>query len=300
MILPHLLLVSVTLAWAGPGPAGLSELREGQRVSGFTAQALYLGAAGRPAGARFLHRSGMPVDVLFFASVPHISLYARSLPISERGEPHTLEHLLLGKGRVGKAMNALMDMRLGNHTAGTYSDMTLYSFHTAAGPEGFYELLERYLGALLHPDFTDEEIRREVANFEAEPGEDGSLRLEEKGTVYNEMVSTMEKGDAVNYYDQVGRLVYGPAHPLARNQGGAPKEIWDMTPRDIRRFHEDNYHIGPNMAFITALPLSWSAEDFLARFDAMLERLEPSSSTRRYRELPPFAPAGEGEIRVGA
>ena len=51
---------------------------------------------------------------------------------------------------------------------------------------------------LLHPDYTDEEIRREVMNWGVsdEPG-GKALRLEEKGTVYQEMVSTYTHPDQV-------------------------------------------------------------------------------------------------------
>ena len=43
-------------------------------------------------------------------------------------------------------------------------------------------------------DYTDEEIRREVRNYGVtENPVDKTLRLEEKGTVYNEMVSSMDR-----------------------------------------------------------------------------------------------------------
>src|SRR5262245_26436794 len=154
---------------AGPaaGPERLASMKEGERIGRFRAQAIYLNHLDRPVGGRFVHENGMPVDVLFFASVPQVSVYAKTLPVSEMGEPHTGEHLLIGKGIVGQYLNLLLDMRLADHTAGTYPDHTVYQFHTVAGADGFYELLEAYLGALLHPDFTDEEIRREVAHIAA-------------------------------------------------------------------------------------------------------------------------------------
>jgi Zn-dependent M16 (insulinase) family peptidase len=281
------------------GPAALAGYAQGQSVSSFTVKALYLNASDEPMGARFIHASGMPVDVLFFASVPQTSIYFRTLPVSESGDSHTLEHLLLGKGRVAKYMNSLMEMRLGEHTAATYSDLTNYQVRSAAGPEGFYELLEAYLRALLKPDFTDEEIRREVANFEAVPEDGGRLRLEEKGTVYNEMVSTMEKAEAVNW-DRLGRLIFGPEHPLARNQGGRPDAIWKLTPADIRRYHDANYHFGPNMELVAALPMDWSAEAFLKRLDEMMRRIEPQSAARSYPSLPKPTPALSTDIQIGS
>ena len=294
----RLLLLMAPLAWAGSGPSAFSDLKKNQNVSGFSTQALYLNASDEPMGARFVHPNGMPVDVLFFASVPQVSLYARTTPVSEKGEPHTLEHLLIGKGRIGKYLNSLLRMRLANHTAGTHQDLTNYQFYSSAGPEGFYELLEKYLQALIKPEFTDEEIRREVANLQVAEDSKGKLLLEEKGTVYTEMISSMEKPGSVNW-DQLGRMVFGPEHPLARNQGGKPAAIRETVPKDIRRFHDANYHLGPNMPLIAALPLSWSAGDFLSRLDKIFKRIEPHLSTRTYTVVPPFQSLPAPEIRIG-
>ena len=50
------------------------------------------------------------------------------------------------------------------------------------------------MNALLHPNYTDEEIRREVRNFGVtENPADKTLRLEEKGSVYNEMSSSFSR-----------------------------------------------------------------------------------------------------------
>ena len=59
---------------------------------------------------------------------------------------------------------------------------------TVAGNDEFWPVFENHLDAMVNPDYTDEEIRREVRNFGVAREPDGSLRLEEKGTVYAEMV----------------------------------------------------------------------------------------------------------------
>src|SRR5258706_388043 len=83
----------------------------------------------------------------------------------------------------------------------------------------------------LTPDYTDEEIRREVRNFGVDKADDGTLRLEEKGTVYNEMVRTYEAADTVLNRTML-QLVYGSQHPLAYESGGYPDAIRTMTPQD--------------------------------------------------------------------
>src|SRR2546423_13262543 len=160
-------------------------LTEGKVVNGFRAEAVYLNDSDKPFGARFRHaRTGFTLDFLQIQSVPQVFAWANSFPVSERGEPHTQEHLLLGKGNVGRAHSSLEGMSLAGSSAFTQQWRTCYHFHTAAGPEVFYKLFESQMDALLHPDYTDEEIRREVSHWGInENPSDKSLHLEEKGTV---------------------------------------------------------------------------------------------------------------------
>src|SRR5262245_37253207 len=165
-------MVSASTLGRPRGPDGLKGLRPGEPLHGFTAQALFAGLAGSPMGARFVHRTGATVDVLFFASVPQVSIKVPSVPVSDRGEPHTLEHLVLGKGASGKYLEMLLDMRLALSSAGTDVPYTTYQFRSAAGAEGFHEVLAQYLTTLVRPDFTDEEVRREVAHLGVVDGPD--------------------------------------------------------------------------------------------------------------------------------
>lgn len=303
-----LLPVSLGIAW---GFAELANLQEGGELAGYRTESLYLDAAGEPMGARFLHPNGMIVDLIRFASVPQVSLNFGSLPTSDMGEPHTQEHLLLGKGKVGAYLNSLISMSLARHTASTPSELTNYQFYTAAGKETFYDLLRAFLGALIKPDYTDEEIRREVAHFGvAEYLGSGSLRLAEKGTVYNEMVSWMEKRDWVNWYQLSPRL-FGEKSPLALNQAGDPDAIWRLTPEDIRRFHAANYHFGSNLELIAALPPDYSGREFLEELSDIMDAVEPAAAKAKpgcrpsdddeclpYARLPGFHPGGK-DILIG-
>ncbi|MFH2204750.1 MAG: hypothetical protein ABIJ96_16675 [Elusimicrobiota bacterium] len=284
---------------------------EGQNVAGYRVQSLYLDAEGEPMGARYVHPNGMVVDILRVASVPQVSLNVGTLPTSDMGEPHTQEHLLLGKGKVGQYFNSLISMSLGAHTAATHQELTNYQFNSAGDKETFYRLLRQYLRALILPDYSDEEIRREVAHIgtETDAGT-GKLRLEEKGSVYLEMISSMEKAQWVNW-EQLKRQLYGAGHPLARNQGGAPDDIRRMKPADIRRFHAANYHFGSNLSIIAALPPDYPQAEFLTRLSAVMEELEPAAVKAQpgcrpgggecgaYASLPPFAPAEGAPIVIG-
>ena len=286
-----------SLAYAA-GPSDLASLKEGQTLGPFRTVSLYLDSSGAPKGARFQHPRGALVDLLFFDSVPQISIAFHAPPDDERGTPHTLEHLLLGKGSAGRKLNTLIPMRMGQYTAGTSNDITNYQFSSAAGPKEFYELLDVFLGALIRPDFTDEEIRREVAH-DVVLEEKGHLNLEEAGTVYTEMVARMEQPLEI-IWDQLGRMMYGQNHPLALNQGGEPDQIWNLSPGDIRAFHAAHYHLDSRMEMIAVLPRSWSAEDFLTRLDQTMLQVEPQASTAPVAALPPYEPLKARAIHIGS
>ncbi|MFH1724819.1 MAG: hypothetical protein ABII00_09380 [Elusimicrobiota bacterium] len=306
-----------TQAAAEPALADPRDFTKDAEIEGYRVISLYLDVQGQPMGARFRHGNGMPVDIIRVPSVPQVSLNVATPPDSDKGEPHTQEHLILGKGKTGIYLNSLFSMSLADHTAATYADVTNYQFHTAADKETFYRLLHQFFKALIRPDYTDEEIRREVANLGVvEDPKSGLLRPEEKGTVYNEMVSTMEKSDSVNWY-QMTPLIFGKDNPMARNQGGLPSAIREMTPRDIRRFHRIRYHFGSNMALIAALPASYPFREFLSRLNGVMKAVEPEAldaapgclprtgggtgeRCARYPAIPPYKPAKGAPIVIGS
>lgn len=275
-------------------------LTEGEVVNGFRTEAVYLNDSDKPFGARFRHaRTGFTLDFLEIQSVPQVFAWVNSFPTSERGEPHTQEHLLLGKGNVGRARSGLESMSLAVSSAFTEQWRTCYHFHTAGGPEIFYKLFESQMDALLHPDYTDEEIRREVSHWGVSEDANKRLRLEEKGTVYQEMVTTYERPDSL--LDRAeSRMIYGADHPLALSAGGWPAAIRQMKAEDIRKFHADNYHLG-NMGMVASFPQEMPLAQALRRLDEILNRLEPKQEQRRYpseADLPAPKPAPVGQIEL--
>jgi Predicted Zn-dependent peptidases, insulinase-like len=287
-----------SLLSAGP-EVPYSEVTPGKIVDGFQAAALYLNDSGQPMGARFKHRkTGFTLDLLQIQSVPQAAIWVNSFPTSDMGEPHTQEHLLLGHGNKGRAVASLEGMSLAVSTAFTEQWRTVYQFNTSAGPEVFYTLLQRKLDALLHPDYSDEEIRREVRNFgvTANPA-DKSLRLEEKGTVYNEMTSSSSQPRS-RVFRTLAKAIYGPAHPLAYNSGGEPSALRKLQPADIRKFHAEHYQLA-NMGMVAAFPKEMAIAGILQELDALFTRLEPEPAGRRFQaeeDLPPPAPAATGSI----
>jgi Zn-dependent M16 (insulinase) family peptidase len=283
------------------GSTGLENLSAGKVVNGFRTANIYLNGADQAIGGRFVHaRTGFVLDYLQIQSVPQGFIWVNSYPTSDMGEPHTQEHLLLGKGNIGRSVASLENMSLASSTAFTEQWRTSYQFHTAAGPDVFYKLFERKMDALLHPDYTDEEIRREVRNFGVtENPADKTLRLEEKGTVYNEMVSSFDR-PAYRLYRAIDQALYGKSHPLSYSSGGLPSSIREMKAEDIRKFHRDNYHLG-NMGMIGSFPKEMPLGDLLNKLDAILNRLEPDAGKWKFMteaELPAPPPAQPGKIQI--
>ena len=294
-----LFLAAASAGSAQRADVSYASLAEGQTLNGFRAAAVYLDSAGQPMGARFVHRkTGFTLDLLQIQSVPQAFIWVTTYPTSDMGEPHTQEHLLLGKGNKGRDLASREAMELVTSSAFTMQWQTCYDFYTAAGPEVFYGHFERAMDALLHPDYTDEEVRREVRNFgvTANPA-DGRLSLEEKGTVYNEMVTSMDQANR-RLYRATGVALYGASHPLAYNSGGQPEALRVLQPADIRKFHADHYFL-ENMGVVASIPKEMKLAPALQAFDAILNRLQPQASSRPVMteaQLPAPKPAPAGRI----
>jgi len=302
-IRPVVLLVVVLWMGLSVGATQLAELQENQVVHGFKTLNLYENASGEVMGGRFLsERHGFLIDLLMIESVPQAFMYVKTPPTSSMGEPHACEHLLLGKGNRGRYVAAQEDMSLSRSSAFTSQVRTCYHFNTIAGPETFYEILEAKLQALLHPDFTDEEIRREVCHIGVtEDPETGELYLEEKGTVYTEMISSFEK-PWYYYGGESNRLVYGDNHPLYNNSGGDPDYMRDMTAEDMWNFHKETHKLS-NIGMIASIPSKISVDDFLVSCNELLGRCEKFEA--KYEkvgisaiEYPPTQPAPEGTVSI--
>lgn len=281
----------------------LENLKPDEHVNGFTAKAVYENASGDATGARFIHeKQGFIIDVMQIQSVPQAFYWIKTTPTSSMGEPHACEHLLLGKGNRGRYVAALEDMSLGQSTAYTQQIRTCYHFNTVAGIDVFYNLFEAKLMAFLHPDFTDEEIRREVCHIGVTKNpQNDSLYLDEKGTVYTEMVSSFER-PWYHTWKELNYMVYGKDHPLTYVSGGDPDVMRKMVPEDMWKFIKNSYYLG-NMGAIVSIPPDIDIESFLGKMDDILNRCQevPRKSglvgISAY-DFPPVHPAPIGEKRM--
>jgi hypothetical protein len=279
----------------------LDALHQGDTAHGWSAVSAYIDDEGRSRGARFVHtRTGFTLDLLSIESSPQAMLYVGTYPSTSDGEPHTQEHLLLGRGNKGRMLGNLDHVSLTEWSAFTAQFRTAYHFRTNAGPRAFFPVFETQLDALLHPDYTDEDIRREVRDFEVTRGASGKRALTEKGTVYNEMVRTFDNPEERGGLE-LGRLIYGQEHPLALSSGGTPAGIRKVAPSDIRKFHGEHYRLG-NMGVVLALPSATALDDPLGQLDAIFARVEPQTTTPIHvmteHDLPAPSGAAPGALTV--
>lgn len=274
-------------------------LKPYETIDGFKVTSVYLGGTGQPMGARLIHiKTGFTLDLLQIESVPQAFLYANTFPVSDRGEPHTQEHLLITKGNKGHDINTREGMSLAVSNAFTSQLHTAYNFYTGAGADVFYSLFDHYMDALLYPDYTTEEVKREVRNWGVSEAPDKTLSIKEKGSVYNEMSTTMNDPGAI-IYDEIGRLLYGNHHPLSYNAGGLPSGIRELTPANIAAYHDANYYMG-NMGAIVALPGSMPLGSVLKKMNGIFDRLDGPSQHKHKPNLvlPVPQPAENGKIEA--
>src|SRR4028119_512055 len=139
----------IPIALAQTNNASLENLSAGKKINGFRANSVYLDDADKPLGGRFVHeRTGFTIDLLQIQSVPQSFIWVKSFPVSDMGEPHTQEHLLIGKGNKGRNINVTEGMSLAQSTASTSQYHTIYQFNTAGGTDAFYSLFNEYLDVL--------------------------------------------------------------------------------------------------------------------------------------------------------
>lgn len=270
-------------------------------MSGFVPEAIYTGLSGARAGGLWRHAAtGLELRLLHIESVPQAFVHVHAPPVGDGGESHAGEHLLLGKGARGKALAAEEELALVESTAFTSQTEVCYAFNCAAGARTFFRVLGQMLEALLFPDYTDEEIRREICHLAAVRDQaSGALALEEQGTVYTEMVATCEKRWIV--FHELHRRLFGADHPLGFVAGGTPEGIRAVTPAHLRAYHAAHYHLA-GIGLILALPPAIPVEDTLQRLDALVcelaARPEHRARPRERRALPPLSPQPASLVRV--
>ncbi|MEW5940005.1 MAG: insulinase family protein, partial [Chloroflexota bacterium] len=109
--------------------------------------------------------------------------------------------------------------------------------------QDFYNLIEVYMDAVLHPLITKQTLMQEGWRYELN---DPSEPLTYKGVVFNEMKGAYSSPD--NVLARTIQQSLFPKHTYGIDSGGDPRHIPSLTYENFKRFHETFYH--PSNAFI--------------------------------------------------
>jgi Zn-dependent M16 (insulinase) family peptidase len=267
----------------------LATLGKDQRLGDFRVANLYAGAGRTITGVKLVHvPSGAPVFVMEIETVPQVFTWVDTPASSNNGLAHALEHLLAAKGTTGRYFSLLRTMRLSQSSAGTKLDFNFYGLSSGTGMDGLFEQLHALLDALYHPDFTDAEAEREFYHFGVSSDPISKRKtLIEKGSVYDEMVTDQGKN---NYFFELFKSALGEGNPLGFSTSGDPDEMRGVTPDQIRRFHGENYLLGPTTGFIFVIPPGENLGAFLQKISmefvqmprAPRQTLRPSVQAPKY------------------
>lgn len=120
----------------------------------------------------------------------------------------------------------------------TYPDRTCYPV-ASANLQDFYNLVDVYLDAVLHPNcIKDPQIfAQEGWHYELDNPQEP---LTYKGVVFNEMKGVYSSPDSVN--GRVTQLALFPDNTYAKDSGGDPLVIPELTFDEFKAFYEAYYH----------------------------------------------------------
>ncbi|MDZ4719543.1 MAG: insulinase family protein [Roseiflexaceae bacterium] len=170
----------------------------------------------------------------------------RTPPADSTGIAHILEHSVLCGSRKYPLKEPFVELLKGSLqtflNAMTYPDKTCYPV-ASTNVQDFYNLVDVYLDAVLHPLITPEILQQEGWHYELTTV-DEPLRY--KGVVFNEMKGANSSPERVLYRTAQSSLY--PGHTYGVDSGGDPLHIPDLTYEQFKLFHETFYH--PSNAFI--------------------------------------------------
>lgn len=164
----------------------------------------------------------------------------RTPPSDSTGVPHILEHAVLGGSRKYRVREPFVELVKGSLNtfvnAFTYPDKTVYPV-ASTNQQDFYNLIEVYLDAVLHPLITPHHLQQEGWHYELDDV-DGPLTF--KGVVFNEMKGAYSSPDDV-LRRQSQRSLF-PDTVYGQDSGGDPAAIPDLTYEQFKGFHDRYYH----------------------------------------------------------
>jgi presequence protease len=174
------------------------------------------------------------------------SINFRTTPKDSTGVPHILEHSVLNGSEKYPVKEPFVELLKGSLAtfvnAMTFPDKTCYPV-ASQNVQDFYNLIDVYIDAVLHPLISEQTLMQEGWHFEID---EPTAPLTYKGVVFNEMKGAYSSADGVLETRVIESLF--PKHIYGVDSGGDPVHIPDLTYENFKGFWETYYH--PSNAFI--------------------------------------------------
>ena len=172
----------------------------------------------------------------------------RTPPKDSTGVAHIMEHSVLSGSEKYPLKEPFVELLKGSLytflNAMTYPDKTCYPV-ASQNLKDFYNLIDVYMDAVLHPLNRKHTLDQEGWHYELEKIDDP---LACKGVVYNEMKGVYSDPDSV--LAEYSQQFLFPDNTYGVNSGGEPAHIPDLTYDQFKSFHSQYYHPSNARIFI--------------------------------------------------
>lgn len=164
----------------------------------------------------------------------------RTPPSDSTGLPHILEHSVLCGSEKYPLKEPFVELLKGSLqtflNAFTFPDKTCYPV-ASQNLQDFYNLVDVYMDAVLHPRITPETLQQEGWHYDLSAPDEPMIY---KGVVFNEMKGAWASPErALSVHVQSSLF---PDNTYGLDSGGDPQRIPDLTYEQFKRFHEQYYH----------------------------------------------------------
>ena len=211
----------------------------------------------------------------------------RTPPKNSTGVAHIIEHSVLEGSRNFPVKDPFIELAKGSLNtflnAMTYPEKTVYPI-ASCNDTDFQNLMHVYLDAVFYPNIYKEKkiFEQEGWHYELENPE---AELTINGVVYNEMKGAFSSPDDV-LERKISETLY-PDTPYAKESGGDPDVIPELTYEEFLEFHRKFYHPSNSYIYLygnmdMAEKLDYLDREYLSHF----ERIEVDSEIS---VQPPFA-----------
>ncbi|KAL7276847.1 Mitochondrial presequence protease [Rhizina undulata] len=265
----------------------------GDKLHGFTVQRAKNVPELELAAVQLVHdKTG--ADYIHVAREDKNNVFAigfKTNPNDDTGVPHILEHTALcgsQKYPVRDPFFKMLNRSLSNFmNAFTSGDHTTYPFATT-NPIDFYNLMDVYVDATLHPLLKASDFKQEGWRVGPEDPADPNSPLVFKGVVYNEMKGQMSDAGYL-YYIRYQDHIF----PALHNSGGDPPKITDLKLEELRAFHKQHYNPSNSKIFTYG---DMSLESHLSKLNEKLNAFEKITVDQELRE--PIKLDGPKKVQV--